>query len=629
MPGLLELLILIVAALVPCVVLLAFGLREAETGEPPRRIVAALLFGAGAFGAAVLLELFLPTTSVEGQAWYRSLAKAGPREELLIVAAALLAAPHPRRMERLSAGITYMIAAGLGFAAAENIAYGISYGLVAALARGVTAVPAHVLHPALVGVAIGRVHRHKQERKAWVGVAAAMVAAILAHGLYDLLLMQAGIGRFTVILFLLLEGAVVLALLSRARNSDEAADLADLRRVPLLQDAGVGPATLRLLRSRAHRSVARVGRRVVRIGEASDALFVILRGELVAKRDGEELGRLGEGSVFGEIGLLTGAPRNADVEAVRESLLLRVPRSALLEAIASTDELAEELIAAAERHGADDLPSPEELEEEARRSVLQHEARLMLNEATARLAAVPLLSAAPRSALATLAQELEEWSAPAGKRVVKEGRRGPGLCVVLEGTFDVVHDGRILAVLEPGGWFGEINVLAGVAATADVIARTRGELVVVDWPALRTTVGLHPELGVVLLETLIDRVEELSQTGIDLDRRSSLGRFLARLTATDSLEDGVDADSTMADVMDGLSTRAHLDLAALRALTEALHRSVDPLWAMGPDGLRKLHGDLGTEERGLGRLALRDALARSPETLRVLAVQVLRAATGG
>ena len=627
MPASLELLILIVAALAPCVLLLAFGLREAETGEPPRRILAALLYGAGAFGAAVLLELLLPATGVDGQAWYRSLAKAGPREEVLIVAAALLAAPHPRRMERLSAGITYTIAAGLGFAAAENIAYGISYGLVAALARGVTAVPAHVLHPALVGVALGRVHRHKHVRKAWVGVGAALVAAILAHGLYDLLLMQAGLGRFAVIGFLLIEGAVVLALLGRARKSDQAADLEDLRHVPLLEDAGVGGATLRLLRTRARRSVARAGSRVVHVGESSDALFVILRGSLVAKRGGQELGRLKEGAVFGETGLLTGAPRNADVEALEECLLLRVPRTALLEAIDSTDELAEELISAAERHGATGLPEPEELEEEARRFVLQHAARLMLNEATARLAAVPLLAAAPRSALATLAQELEEWSAPAGKRLVKEGRRGPGLCVVLEGTFEVVRGQRTLAVLGPGDWFGEINVLAGVAATADVIAKTRGELAVVDWPALRNTVGLHPDLGVALLDTLIERVEDLSRSGAALDRRSGLARFLARLTATDSLEEGVEADSTMADVMDGLSTRAHLDLAALTALTTALRHSQDHVWALGPDGLRKLDGAVGSEERGLGRDALRDALAHSPETLRVLAMQVLRAAT--
>jgi CRP-like cAMP-binding protein/RsiW-degrading membrane proteinase PrsW (M82 family) len=624
-PGIFELLLLILVALLPCAVLLAFGLREAEAGEPVEKVIAALALGAAAFGAAIVLELVLPATAADAEAWYRSLAKAGPREELLIVAAALLAAPHPRRMERLSAGITYTIAAGLGFAAAENIAYGVTYGLVAALARGVTAVPAHVLHPALVGVALGRVHRHKVERRAWAGVAAALVAAILAHGLYDLLLMQAGIGRFAVIAFLVLEGAVVMALLGRARQTDEAADLEDLSHVPLFEEAGVGVAALRLMRTRARRTVARAGSRVVKEGSTSDALYVVLKGALVARRGDEELGRIEAGTVFGEIALLTGAPRNADVEAVEDSLLLRVPRSALLEAIACTDDLAEELIEAAYLRGAHDVPEAEDLEEEARRAVLQHEARLMLNEATAKLAAVPLLSAAPRTALATLAQELEEWSAPAGKRLVREGRRGPGLCVVLEGTFDVVRNGETLAVLEPGDWFGEINVLAGVAATADVIARTDGELALLDWPALRNAVGLHPDLGLALLEVLLDRVEHLARSGADLDRRSNLGRFLSMLTATDSLED-VTADSTMANVMDGLATRAHLDLNALKALTGAMAATKDPLWALGPDGLRKLDGALGSEERGLGRLALRDAMARSPETLRVLAMQALRAA---
>ncbi len=628
MPSIIEFPVLLLVALAPCVGLLLFGLKKAETGEPPRRIGAALLLGAGAFGAAIGMEYLLPSTGSEGAAWYRALAKAGPREELLIVAASLLAAPHPRRMERLSAGITYTIAAGLGFAAAENIAYGSSFGLLAALARGVTATPAHVLHPALVGVALGRVHRHHSPQKAWMGVAVALLAAVLAHGLYDLLLMQAGLGRFGIIAFLLIEGAVVLALLNRARQTDEAVDLEDLRRAPLLEEAGVGVATLRLLLTRARRSVARKGQRVVREGETSDALFVILRGTLVAMRDGVEVGRLHEGAVFGEVAVLTGEPRNADVVAAEESLLLRVPRSALLEAIACTDELAEELIAAAEGRGATDLPLPEELEEEARRSVLQHEARLMLNEATAKLAAVPLLAAAPRTALATLAQELEEWSAPAGKTLVHEGRRGPGLCVVLEGRFQVRHQGQDVAVLEPGDWFGEINVLAGVAATADVVAITRGELAVLDWRALRKTIGLHPELGMVLLETLMQRVEALSGSGAELDRRSGVGRFLTMLTATDSLDEGIDADSTMSDVMDGLATRAHLDISALRAITAATRATTEPLWALGPDGLRRVHDDLGTEERGLGRKQLIEAFAESPESLRVLAMQALRAAAG-
>lgn len=621
-----ELIVLVLVALAPCGVLLAIGLRESESGEPPERVLAALVLGAAAFYAAIGLEILLPGTAADGTAWYRALAKAGPREELLIVGAALIAAPHPRRMERLSAGIIYTIAAGLGFAAAENIAYGIQYGLLAALARGVTAVPSHVLHPALVGVALGRVHRHKSAREAWVGVAVAMVAAILAHGLYDLLLLQAGVGRFAIVLFLLLEGAVVLALLQRARKSDEAADLEDLRKVPLLEEAGVGSATLRLLLLRARRTVARRGSRVVKEGQQSDALFVVLRGRLVARRGAEELGAIEEGGVFGETALLTGAPRNADVEAAEDSLLLRVPRSALLEAVACTDELAEQLIDAARGRGADDLPLAEELEEEARRAVLLHEATLMLDEATAKLAAIPLLAAAPRSAIATLAQELEEWSAPEGRRLVREGGRGPGLCVVIEGTFDVQRKGEVLATLQPGDWFGEINVLAGVAATADVVATTGGELAVLDWRSLRNAVGVHPELGLVLLETLLERVEQLATDGAELDRRSSIGRFLSMLSAGESLDEGIEPDSTMEIVMEGLATRAHLDLAALRALTAATHATRRPLWALGPDGLRRVDDDLGTEERGLGRKPLLDAFAQSPEVLRVLAIQALRGA---
>ena len=72
------------------------------------------------------------------------------------------------------------------------------------------------------------------------------------------------------------------------------------------------------------------GQWVLREGEAAEDLFVVVRGRLrvVGTTGGEErtLRILGPGAAIGELALLTGAPRSASVQAVRDSTLLRLPR---------------------------------------------------------------------------------------------------------------------------------------------------------------------------------------------------------------------------------------------------------------------------------------------------------------
>jgi CRP-like cAMP-binding protein len=74
------------------------------------------------------------------------------------------------------------------------------------------------------------------------------------------------------------------------------------------------------------RSVARfvetaelpAGTHLVREGEEGDALFVILSGEAAVRTGDRELARVGEGDYFGELALLDGEPRSADVVATTD-----------------------------------------------------------------------------------------------------------------------------------------------------------------------------------------------------------------------------------------------------------------------------------------------------------------------
>lgn len=69
---------------------------------------------------------------------------------------------------------------------------------------------------------------------------------------------------------------------------------------------------------------------VIRQGDQADNLYVVIRGSLKVSVDGREVGQLGEGDWFGEIGLLGRRPRTASVTTSAETVLWRIPGSTFL-----------------------------------------------------------------------------------------------------------------------------------------------------------------------------------------------------------------------------------------------------------------------------------------------------------
>ena len=59
------------------------------------------------------------------------------------------------------------------------------------------------------------------------------------------------------------------------------------------------------------------GEVIIREGDVGEEFFLISDGEVQIERQGHEIARLGSGEFFGELALLTGEPRNADVVAAK------------------------------------------------------------------------------------------------------------------------------------------------------------------------------------------------------------------------------------------------------------------------------------------------------------------------
>lgn len=83
---------------------------------------------------------------------------------------------------------------------------------------------------------------------------------------------------------------------------------------------------------------------IVRQGEPSNDLYVVLEGTLAVIKDGARVAELGPKKTFGELGVLDGEPRAATVKSDGPVRLLRIPRGELEALLDESPELARGII---------------------------------------------------------------------------------------------------------------------------------------------------------------------------------------------------------------------------------------------------------------------------------------------
>jgi small-conductance mechanosensitive channel len=124
------------------------------------------------------------------------------------------------------------------------------------------------------------------------------------------------------------------------------------RRAAALEQVGLldvlGPELLHTVATESAERVYAAGEAVIRQGESGASMFLVLLGrvEVTASEAGGPPVRLAElaaGDYFGEMSLLTGAPRVATVTALEEARLLEVGKEVFGHALATRPELVDEL----------------------------------------------------------------------------------------------------------------------------------------------------------------------------------------------------------------------------------------------------------------------------------------------
>ncbi len=132
-------------------------------------------------------------------------------------------------------------------------------------------------------------------------------------------------------------------------------------------------------------------------------------------------------------------------------------------------------------------------------------------DATTRLAQVPIFSECTKRELTIIGRAAKEVSHAEGTVIAREGERGVGLFLILDGQCKVTIGGKTKAKLGPGDFFGEVALLDGGPRTATVTALTAIRLVGITGWVFRGLLMEHPAIALKTLEAVAGRLRAVSK----------------------------------------------------------------------------------------------------------------------
>jgi len=225
------------------------------------------------------------------------------------------------------------------------------------------------------------------------------------------------------------------------------------------------------------------GARIIEVGEPAAALYWIAHGTVAITREAgpgdaatSVLGELHSGAFFGEIALVGGTRRTARVTASDDVWLLEIPARAIATAAERHPQLAEVL-------------------------AFHARARLLANLTRTSELFRALGDADREALLARLSTEL----VPAGTRFITEGAPNQHLWVVVAGRCEVRSTGGAIAELGPGAAVGEISLVSGQPAVADVVAVEPAVLLRLSKQDFDAVAGGHPTLLAEVERLVVER----------------------------------------------------------------------------------------------------------------------------
>ena len=233
------------------------------------------------------------------------------------------------------------------------------------------------------------------------------------------------------------------------------------------------------------------GTTLVTEGSVGEEAFFVARGELDVQKAGKEgappigLARLGSGALFGEMALLSRAPRTATVIAAVPSVVLVATKTELDRVVGKVPSVGREFA------------------EYCRRRMLENLVRTNF-----------ILRAASPAERPALMDRFSIRTFETGQKIVEQGSPPEGLHLIALGEVAIVHqdngDSTLLTKLGPGEVVGEVALVLRRPAITDVVAHHPTVTLFLPRERLMELVKAHPKVFVDLYELAVKRDEETS-----------------------------------------------------------------------------------------------------------------------
>ncbi len=223
-------------------------------------------------------------------------------------------------------------------------------------------------------------------------------------------------------------------------------------------------------------------------------MYLLLKGEVELRTGKKVIGTVKIGEIFGELSVISGAPRSATAVAKTECKLIALEDKMFEAALAQKPAFALMLMSVLIRR---------------------------LRETIAQLSVSGALAGDDfEEAIVFDKKQLTELTAgladdppvffQQGAPIIGKGQTGLRMYAVLEGRVDVSIDGRIVEKLGPGGVFGEAALVGEPARLASATAETDCELLAIGRPAFLELVKTSPRFAATLLHALAERLRFLT-----------------------------------------------------------------------------------------------------------------------
>ena len=128
-----------------------------------------------------------------------------------------------------------------------------------------------------------------------------------------------------------------------------------------------------------------------------------------------------------------------------------------------------------------------------------------------RLTQIELFSELSKKELKKIASFMTPITVKAGRDLTVQGQPGREFMIIAEGKATVRRNGRVLARYQPGDFFGELAVIAGVPRTATVTADTDMVVEALNRREFSSMLDESPKLAKKILAGAVKRLYEIEE----------------------------------------------------------------------------------------------------------------------